>query len=195
MKKNLPIAIAAFVLIGCNVSPSSQSALDSLKTDTISHIDTASHIDTGKKITDTAKISAWNFHEDVNKMDDSKIYYAELASTNQLDLSPPYDGSNSANIEIRKKEGSNNVILLIDKGQFITGVDGTTIRVRFDENKPERYDCSQSADDDPKVLFINSTSRFISRLKKSKKMIIEATLYQDGNQQMEFNTSGFKWQH
>jgi hypothetical protein len=189
MKKILFVAILALLMSRCNVSSSSNSSLDSLK------IDTTKLADTTKKLIDTAKSVSWDFHEDTNKMDDSKIYYADLASVNELSLQPPYDGDNSAHIKVRKKGGENNVILLIDKGQFVSGVDGTTIKARFDKNKPEIYECSESTDYNSRVLFINSASRFISKLKKSKKLIIEATLYQDGNQQLEFNVDGFKWNH
>jgi len=171
--------------------------MKSIATDSAIIADSAKMADSAKlKTTAIEKPdSNWTYNEDINKMTDGKIYYADVTSSNELSLSAPYDGFNNAHIKIRKKDGENNVILSIDKGQFITSVEGTAIKVRFDKNKSETFDCSQSADYDPTILFVNSTSRFISKLKKSKKVIIEATLYQDGNQLIEFNVDGFKWNH
>lgn len=204
LKKYLFFGLIIF-LFGCNnMSNKNVSGSDyEHSADSAKMADSAMVADS-TKMADSSKLKAnvtdkldsnWTYHDEVNKMTDGKIFYAEVTSSNELSLSAPYDGFNDAHIQIRKKSGENNVILTIDKGQFITNVEGTAIRVRFDKNKAETFDCSESADYDPTVLFINSTSRFISKLKKSKKLIIEATLYQDGNQQMEFNVDGFKWNH
>jgi len=195
MKINLLITIISLTFFSCNSGSSTQSSLDSsvVRKDTPVNVLSKTLSDTVKKA-DTIK-SDWNYSDDINKMDDSKISYARLSSTNNLNLSAPYDGDNEAHITVRKKEGSNNVILQIDKGQFMGDVYGTNIRVRFDTNKPEQYYCSKSSDDDPAVLFISSANKFISKLKKSNKVLIEAVVYQDGTQQLEFNTTGFKWTH
>ena len=44
------------------------------------------------------------------------------------------------------------------------------------------------------MIFINSTKAIISKLKTSKKIIIEAEFFNEGNRQMEFDVTGFKWE-
>jgi hypothetical protein len=73
--------------------------------------------------------------------------------------------------------------------------EGQDIKVRFDSNKAETYSCSASSDDDSRYLFINTSKRFIDKIKHSKKVIIEAEMYDNGFQQMEFDTEGLVWNH
>lgn len=195
MKKNLLIAFITITFFSCDSTSYKQSSLDSnvVRKDTTSNLGPKMDSVTFKEAGTIT--SGWDYHDDVNKMDDSKINYALVSSTNDLSLSAPYDGYNKAHITVRKKEGTNNVILQIDKGQFMGDVYGATIRVRFDTNKPEQYYCLKSSDNDPAVLFISSANKFISKLKKSNKVLIEAVIYQDGTQQLEFNITGFKWNH
>jgi hypothetical protein len=70
---------------------------------------------------------------------------------------------------------------------------GEDVKVKFDNHRPEIFSCSASGDGDSRFLFIDDTNRFIAKLKKSKRVIIEALLYDNGLQQMEFGTQGFKW--
>jgi len=44
-------------------------------------------------------------------------------------------------------------------------------------------------------LFIHPEPKFIAHAKIAKKMIVEAEFYQEGMQDMEFNTAGLKWEH
>ncbi len=88
----------------------------------------------------------------------------------------------------------NEAVLSISKGQFLTGVNGENIDVRFDSLKAETYECSGPADYSTTTLFINSPTKFIAELKKAKKLLIQAVFFDNGTQQMEFNVDGFKWE-
>jgi hypothetical protein len=200
MKKNLLITclFVSSLLIACDSSTKNKKN-DSLLTDTHNAVDSKAAGDSGRTKEspgDKEKSkSPWTYEQETNKMNDSKIYFASVISSNQLSLSSPYDGENWAHIQLRAKEGANDVILSVDKGQFMTGVEKTNIRVRFDKNPPESFSCSTSSDDDSKVLFISSAKKFIKKLKKSKSLLIEANMYQDGNQQLNFETDSLKWDH
>ncbi len=137
----------------------------------------------------------WSFSDDINKMDDSHTFYAELKSSNKLDLKFPYQGENHGNLNIRNEGGENIVSLSIDKGQIYIGGQNTEIQVRFDKDTPEVYNCVGAKDYDPKYLFVEDAITFVKRLKTSKSLIIEATIFENGTQQLEFNTKGFKWEH
>ena len=91
----------------------------------------------------------------------------------------------------------NNVYLTLSKGQLIaaSAINDGSIRMRFDDNKPETYSVSGAADYSSNTVFINSVDKIISKLKKAKKLIIEAEVYDNGTQQMEFAVSGFSWSH
>lgn len=142
-----------------------------------------------------ATTSAWQYSEEEDKMTSKTSYFAAVDANELLDLKFPYNGGVTAEIMVRHRRGENNALLSISKGQFMPGTDGETIKVRFDSSKAEEFDCVGSSDDDSRYLFINSSSRFIAKLKKAKKVLVEAELFDNGLQVMEFNTEGFKWDH
>jgi hypothetical protein len=185
MKKILLILLLG-LLAGCDAS-TSNSKSDSIATDT--------SLKSDKSKIAVADTSKWLYPDEVDKMTSKTTYYAENNSTNALELKPPYDGDNDATIWLRKKVGVTNAYLVIKKGQFMVGIEGMDIRIRFDDKQPMTFSCSGSSDDDPTTIFINSPAKLIANLKKSKKMIIEATFYNDGNQLMEFDVDGLKWNH
>ncbi len=47
----------------------------------------------------------------------------------------------------------------------------------------------------PNYIFLESAKKFISKLKKSKQVIIEIEFFQNGEKQIKFNTDGLKWSH
>jgi hypothetical protein len=137
--------------------------------------------------------TAWQYSDDEDKLTSKKVHFAQVDAIEELQLKFPYNGGVTATIFLRKRDGASTAMLQLSRGQFMTSVDGEEIRVRFDDGKPETFSCSESADNDSRVLFIDATSRFISKLRKSKNLVIEATLFDNGNQQMEFPTAGLAW--
>lgn len=136
----------------------------------------------------------WTYEDETDKMTSKITHKAQVVSTNALNLQFPYNDDNDrAHVTLRKQDGEINAWLYVDKGQFIYGLDSTTVRIRFDQDQPLEFACGRSSDASSNLMFILDTATFIKQLKKSKKMIIEATFYQDGAQQMEFDTAGLKW--
>ena len=136
----------------------------------------------------------WTYKDETDKMTSKITHKAQVISTNALNLQFPYNDDNDrAHVTLRKQDGQVDILLYVDKGQFIYGLDSTTVRVRFDQDPPLEVAGSRSSDASSDLMFILDTASFIKQLKKSKKMIIEATFYQDGAQQMEFDTAGLKW--
>lgn len=121
--------------------------------------------------------------------------YASISSVNLVDFDFPYAGAQRARLLLRihPKYGK-DVILSIERGQFLCGIDGCNITVRFDDGKPANYSVTEPADHKTTMLFIDEYSRFVSRLKRAKKLQIEARFYQQGNHVFEFDVSGLKWE-
>lgn len=139
---------------------------------------------------------AWQYNEKEDALTSKKVYHAVLQSDNSLYLNAPYDGGTECYIELRNKDGENDVIVSVSKGQFLVDVvDGETIKVRFDSSAAETYRCSGAADYNTTMLFVNDTGRFIARLKKAKKVLIRAGFYDNGLQDMEFFAKGLEWKH
>ena len=74
---------------------------------------------------------AWKYSEDDDALTSKKVYHAVLQADNALYLNAPYDGGSDCFIDLRYKDGDNNVIVSVSKGQFLVNVvDGENIKVR-----------------------------------------------------------------
>ncbi len=138
-------------------------------------------------------ISAWSYSEDEDKMTSKKINYASVTAKDELEFDFPYNGGAVATFTIRKKNNRTDIYLQVSKGQFNNTFDGGQIRIRFDENSPKKYSFSGASDASSDIIFINSTKDVISKIKVSKKMLVEAEFFNEGNRQMEFDITGLKW--
>lgn len=128
-------------------------------------------------------------------MGKGEISTATVNSSNTISFEFPYNGPQKATLHIRKHPRyGKDVILSITKGQFLCSSvsDGCSVSVRFDDRKAERFSASEPSDNDSTAVFIKGYDRFVSALKKSKTVRIEATFFHEGNRVMEFNTEGFK---
>lgn len=148
-------------------------------------------VDTGE----VAPVSKWVYSDEEDKMTSKKKYYAVLTANDELVFDFPYDGGSVASLMIRRKRGEDNALLKVSKGQFIHDYEGGSIKVRFGNSKPSTYAISRPSDQSSDLVFIDNASRFISNLKKYKKLLIEAEFYNEGVRQIEFNIEGFKWDH
>lgn len=137
----------------------------------------------------------WNYQDSKEKMGRGTIKNVYVKSMNKLSFDFPYQGLQSATLQLRKhpKYGK-DVILGIDKGQFLcNSYSGCKISVRFDNGKPITYNATEPSDHSSTYIFIRNYKSFVSRAKKSKKIYIEAEFYQEGMSVMEFNSEGLKF--
>jgi hypothetical protein len=136
----------------------------------------------------------WEFQEKVDKMTSRTIRYASIAANEELNYEFPYDSGSIASLTIRKKDGDDDVYLKVNKGQFNATYDGGQVRIRFDDELSKKFSFVLPSNNSSDIIFINSTKSFISKLKTSNKIIIEAKLFNEGNRQIEFDVAGFKWE-
>ncbi|WP_345954115.1 hypothetical protein [Mucilaginibacter sp. PAMB04168] len=185
MKQIFTLLILGSLLLACG-----GPATDSKSADT-------TEVDGAKKEAGKSEGSStkWNYTNEVDKMTSKKKYFASIDSDNQLDFEFPYDGGSTASILVRKQDNSNEVLLSVSKGQFIVGIDGGTVKVRFDDNKAMTFPCSEPSSGSSDLIFIGNEKKFIKNLKTAKKLLIQAEFYEAGLKEMEFSTAGFKWDH
>jgi len=137
---------------------------------------------------------SWNYNESQDKMGRGTIKTASIHSINTVNFEFPYQGEQRATLQLRvhPKHGK-DVIFGIEQGQFQCGFNGCSITVRFDEGKPQNFRAAQPADNDTTTLFIKNYPSFYSAAKKSKKIYIEATFYQQGTRVFEFDSADLKF--
>jgi hypothetical protein len=83
----------------------------------------------------------------------------------------------------------------ITKGQLLcTSYEGCQVSVRFDDKKPFKVHANEPEDHSNTVLFLGGYDKLVKEIKNSKKMIVEATFYQNGARAFEFDVSNFKFE-
>lgn len=135
--------------------------------------------------------SFWKYSEKQDAMTSKTIKYAEVYSSNLVEFGFPYQGGTTGRILIRRKDGIDEILFSIDKGQFNSSPD--KIRLRFDENPPIVNTISRTSDGSSNVLFIDNSSNFIQNMKNAQKLKIEAEFFREGNKVFEFNVKDLKW--
>lgn len=143
----------------------------------------------------TEKEQSWDYRNSTDKMGRGETKMAAICSSNTVSFGFPYQGEQHGTLLLRAHpKFGKDVILSVDKGQFQTGIDGCEVTVRFDEGKPMSFTGVGPESMDTETLFISGYSRFLTNLKKAKKVMIEAPFFQEGTKVFEFNVSGLKWQ-
>lgn len=132
----------------------------------------------------------WKYSEDTDPMTSKTTAHAMLRSNNSLDLGSPYSGTNHAGLIVRKHPRyGTNVIFKIDQGQLMCSeISGCPIKVRFDDGAPMNFTGTEPADNDPAVLFINETQRFIRAASKAKNILVQVNIFHNGAPVLEFYT-------
>lgn len=182
-KKTLMMALfSSLILLSC------QNRTETSEEFAVAIDSAAIKVDSAAAITN----NSWQYDQLIDKMTSKTTKFAYVMSRESLDLEFPYDGRNYGELTLRKKEGL-DIYLKIDKGQITGGYDNKFIKVRFDEQDPITFSYSEPQDGSSNIIFINNELKFLSKLKKSNKVLISLPLYHAGNQILEFNTANLKW--
>lgn len=130
----------------------------------------------------------------MDSMGRGKVERAWTTSVNQFEFDFPYKGTQEATLTLRKhpKHGK-DVILSIERGQFLCRIDDCTVQVRFDDSKPSTFSAAEPADHDTTTLFLTNYARFVSNLKKARVVKIEAQFFQEGTRVFEFSSFDLNW--
>jgi hypothetical protein len=137
--------------------------------------------------------SSWDYYERKDQMGRGVAKYAEVKSTNELSFQFPYSGAQHATLTIRShpKHGK-DVIVAIERGQFLcASYSGCRISVRFDEGAEQTFTGNGASDGNSKYLFISPYEKFVSQMRKAKKVRIEAEFFQEATRVMQFDVAGF----
>lgn len=140
-------------------------------------------------VASSAQAAQWRYEESVDKMTGKVEQNAHVRSDNTLNLSFPYAGENHGVILVRKHPRHGlDVMVAVDKGQILCrAYDGCSIMVRFGDQKPQRFSVSEASDHSSEVVFVQNTKKFIDSARKSKKILIQIPMFQQGEQVLEFS--------
>jgi hypothetical protein len=136
----------------------------------------------------------WDYQETEDEMGRGKIKTAFVNSVNQIEFDFPYKRPQRATLQLRRHpKYGRDVILQIERGQFLCGFGGCNVQVRFGAKKPVTFSALEPADHRTTALFINNHDSFVAGMRKVDKVYIEAQFFREGNRVFEFDVSGLKW--
>lgn len=138
------------------------------------------------------KADPWSYSVDPDSMSSKVERRARIASSNAFEFGFPYQGPQHSILVLRTHPRyGKDVMLQIVKGQFMCGVSGCTVNVRFDDGPAQRWPAAEPADNDSTVLFLRNYDAFVAKLAKAKLLRVEPTFFKEGNVMMEFPVAGF----
>lgn len=137
----------------------------------------------------------WRYRVDADPMTSKKARYASIDSENTLNFDFPYQGEQHGTLILRDHPiHGRDVMITIDKGQILCqSYEDCTIRVRFDEGSPQRWNAAGPADNRSTVIFLRNEGGFIQRLRAAKVVRIQIPIYQEGEPMLEFHIGGFDY--
>jgi hypothetical protein len=97
----------------------------------------------------------WHYSETEDQMGRGKVYLASIESTNTISLDFPYKGEQHGTLTLREHpEHGKDVYLRIEKGQLLDSQYNDSVLVRFDNDKPIRFNSTGPSDHSTETLFL-----------------------------------------
>lgn len=192
----IAIAIVAIVLIGKALSGGNEKT--SYPTPTVKSNkppSTTEDAKLGSSAVETKPASPpddWTYDESADAMG-AVTRTATVTANSKLYFDFPYNGGADASFTIRKKRGSTDIYLFVEKGQFNKTYEGGRLRIRLDDKPAFVNGFVGASDGSSNIVFPTGEKRLIAKLKQAKKMVIEAEFYSNGLHQMVFDIRGLKW--
>jgi len=193
--KKILIGLGIFFLIGIIANLGDDEKPKGNETNTTTEQTPSNDNQTSTEVKkEVEKKSNWKYAVDTDKMSGTKRYFASTTSTNEIEFEFPYDGGSTFQLVVRNMGKRNEVLLSVSKGQFMTSIGSSEkIRIKFDDEKPFYVGYNSADDGSMDIIFLNSANKIINKLKKAKKVMIEAPFYDAGRQIIYFDVEGLKW--
>lgn len=191
-------AFASFILVGVFAEPTTKTASDPerIATDTTnpSALPSAGLPDGPPPAADQPA-SEWSYSTEKDEMRGTESRFAQLDAANTIKLDFPY-GEQRGNILVRHSAKFGfDIMVGVPSGQIMcNSFSGSHVNVKFDDGPIQRFGCTDASDGSSNMVFIQGAKGFLRKLKKSKRAVIEAEFFQNGMQQMKFNTENLKWE-
>lgn len=132
------------------------------------------------------------------KTNDRKKFEATTTTTTTNDNSPEWVSYTGYLFFHLKYDDKKNTTVEILSSTHFLDVNFKTVRIRFDDNEPKRFNVTANRADksDANGFYISSQKEIITMLKKSKKVLVE--IVAEGSEFpriFTFQVAGLKWEH
>jgi hypothetical protein len=138
--------------------------------------------------------SSWNYSTGAtDAMRGGTDQYAMLSSTNEVDFGFPYD-SQHLNIVVRKSARGNDVLLTVEKGQFIClDFENCRFKAKFDDGPIRTFGFDEAAGGTTTAIFLRDRTSFLNALRQAHHVVIEVDFFEHTGRQFEFDPAGLEW--
>lgn len=135
----------------------------------------------------------WRYQQDSDPMTSAVTSFAQVTSSNTVEFERPYSGAQHATLLLREHpRHGKDVIMSIERGQILCrSYEDCNVLVRFDDGKPVTYSGIGPADSSSESVFIRNYPKFLTNLKKAKRVRISTEVFRQGSPIFEFDVSGF----
>jgi len=189
-----PLAMGCLVLILLSIVGGIVSSINSTSPSVTSSV-------SGSQSTNTPDVSPqanatgghWIYSQDEDQMSGKISHAATVLSENTAEFGFPYNGEQHGRLTIRRhpRFGA-DVIFEIERGQLLcSSYDGCSVLVRFDDGRPIEFGANPPADNSTESIFIRDFERFVTKLRKSKRVRISPKVYQQGTVVFTFDVSAY----
>ena len=183
------ISVVGFILILCIIG----SLVTSPTPTSVSSKSSAPHASSSSTDQATQGVkqsSNWQYKEDKDEFDEKLKQYCGIHASNTIKgaifgVTPI--------LTIRKyNKKAPDIFIKADGVVFGHPEDSDRVRLKFDDEKPFSVSFSGAADSSSDLIFLNSESKIISKLKTAKTLVIELPVFMEGNQRATFDVTGYK---
>lgn len=138
--------------------------------------------------------TGWVYDERKDEMRGETSKFARLDANSPINLNFPY-GSSTPKLTIRQDAKYGFDIFITANGQFLCrSWDNDTLSVKFDDGPIREWSCAESDGGSSDIVFFNNERSLLSEIRKAKRFIVEANMYDAGRQQMTFDVAGLEWE-
>jgi Superinfection immunity protein len=178
----------------CNVQVNQAGKASDSQNRKIGSRSNVSEVATVASSIDQVPTSNWTYATSRDAITQKLAWSATVASNNKISLSFPYEGEQAASLELRHHpQYGKNVILQIDRGQMLCGLEGCSVLVRFDNQPAEHFGAAPAADNSTNVIFIRNYKKFVQKAVKAKSVAIQVSFFQNGDQTFDFDIAGLRF--
>lgn len=132
----------------------------------------------------------WIYSSEIDTVSGKTMKDATIDSNNSINLDFPYNKKEtkaSLLISNHPRYGK-AIIFYVNQGQLHCQYNNCYISIRFDDGDVINNHVGEAADNSNKTYFLSNYKKVRDQIKKSNKMYIEVTFFQQGSHTFEFNT-------
>lgn len=188
-------AFVAFIMVGAFAEPSTTT---DIKAQQLASSDKPGDLKGDDKAEAGPKEpeSNWQYYNDKDEMRGTESRFAQLVGSNTINLDFPYGEQRGSMVVRHSAQFGFDILVGVESGQIMcNSYSRSYVNVKFDDGPIQRYGCADASDGTSNMVFIEGAKGFLGKLKKSKKVIVEAEFYQNGMQQLAFDTANLKWEN